>query len=158
VTSFADMIRAFAAMFLNEPHRTTRNFSGMKAKVGKEIFVKDHRMELYYTAAYALYRSRFSIRTGRIKREFSPAIYHIILVLRILIAGYDRPAFKAKNASVYCNKIISGLYDPSSCDEYIIKAAQLVEAAGGSLDRDEIRTEPFTERVVEAAKNSFKPS
>ena len=87
------MIRAFAAMFLNEPHRTTRNFAGIKAKVGKDIFAKDQRMELYYTAAYALYKSRFAIRTGRIRREFSPAIFHIILVLRILIAGYDRPAF-----------------------------------------------------------------
>lgn len=155
VTSFADMIRAFAAMFLNEPHRTTRNFAGIKAKVGKEIFVRDHRMELYYAAAYALYKTRFSIRTGRIKREFSPAVFHIILAMRILIAGYDRPAFKAKSAAAYCDKILNTLYDSARCDEIIIKAARLVEESGRSLDRDDIRTEPFTERVIERAKEVY---
>jgi hypothetical protein len=149
------MIRAFAAMFLNEPHRTTRNFAGLKAKVGKEIFVKDHRMDLYYTAAYALYKTRFSIRTARIKREFSPAVFHIILVLRILIAGYERPSFKAKSAASYCSKILKVLYDQALCDDYIVRAAVLVEQAGGSLDRDDIRTEPFTERVVKEATRVF---
>ena len=51
IISFADMIRALAAMFLNEPHKTTRNFGGLKAKVGAHIFAKDQRMDLYYTAA-----------------------------------------------------------------------------------------------------------
>ena len=155
VISFADMIRAFASMFLNEPHRTTRNFKGVKAKIGKDIFVKDQRMELYYTAAFALYKTRFCIRSNRIGREFSPATFHILLVLRILIAGFERPNLRAKNASVYCKKIWEILHDQARCEEYVIKAARLVEEAGGGLDRDDVRTEPYTERVIAKAKECF---
>ena len=39
-------------MFLDEAHRTTRNYSALKAKVGKDIFGKGHKMEPYYTAAF----------------------------------------------------------------------------------------------------------
>ena len=38
------VIKAFAAMFLQEAHRTTRNYSALKDKVGKDIFGKGHRM------------------------------------------------------------------------------------------------------------------
>src|SRR5262249_12665062 len=33
----ANVIRAFAAMFLNEPHRTTRSYKALRGKVGDEI-------------------------------------------------------------------------------------------------------------------------
>ena len=47
-----NVIKAFAAMFLQEPHRTTRNYSALKEKVGKEIFGEGHRMEPYYLSAF----------------------------------------------------------------------------------------------------------
>jgi AIPR protein len=47
------LIRAFGAMFLDEPTRVTRNYRGIREKVGKEIFAKGHRLEPYYIAAYA---------------------------------------------------------------------------------------------------------
>jgi hypothetical protein len=42
----ANMIRAFAGMFLEEPHRTTRNFNALLDKVGKEIFAEGHGLNL----------------------------------------------------------------------------------------------------------------
>src|ERR1044072_8242748 len=62
----ANIIKAYAAMFLNEPHRTTRNYSALKAKVGTEIFVQGHRMEPYYTAAFAAYKLEFLFRSGKL--------------------------------------------------------------------------------------------
>ena len=56
VVGFPNLIRAFAAMFLNEPHRTTRNYAGLIRKVGGDILGKDHRMEPYYVSAFALYK------------------------------------------------------------------------------------------------------
>ena len=58
VVTFDGMIRAFAAMFLNEPHRTTRNYKAIKTKIGTDIFAKDQRMEPYYVSALAYMYSK----------------------------------------------------------------------------------------------------
>ena len=99
------MIRAFAAMFLNEPHRTTRNFKSITDKVGKEIFAKEQRMEPYYAAALAFYKLEFSFRNSRLEPKYKPARFHILLVLRILTAGFEMPAMKATKMEGYCKKI-----------------------------------------------------
>lgn len=52
----SNVIRAFASMFLNQPHRTTRSYKALSEKVGNEIFAVGHKLEPYYAAAYGLYR------------------------------------------------------------------------------------------------------
>lgn len=164
VISFADMIRAFAAMFLNEPHRTTRNFSGLKAKIGKDIFAKDQRMELYYTAAYGLKRIEYHIRNGPLSRDFTPAKFHVLLALRILIAGFEMPNKKAKKSVSYSAKILEELYDQENCESRVVAASKIVESTAEvlkerdkdkdkiPLHRDRIRTEPFTNEVIARAR------
>ena len=53
-------------MFLDEPHRTTRNFKSIKAKLGTEIFAKDQRMEPYYVSALAQYKLETLFRNGHL--------------------------------------------------------------------------------------------
>ena len=43
-------------MFLEEPHRVTRTAKGLRGQVGKEIFVRGHKLESYYVGAYAYYK------------------------------------------------------------------------------------------------------
>lgn len=151
IITFPNMIRAFAAMFLNEPHRTTRNFSGLKAKMGTGIFAKNHRMEPYYVSALALYRLEFLFRNGKLDSKYKPARYHIILALRLLIAGYEMPIVTANAMENYCQKITDVLHDTLKSEEIILTAAEAVDdCAGGVIDRDSIRTEPFTEKVIDA--------
>lgn len=80
----ANMIRAFASMFLCEPHRATRNYAGLKSKVGDEIFAKDHKMDPYYTSAFALYKLEYLFRTNRLDAKYKSARFHILLALRLL--------------------------------------------------------------------------
>ncbi len=155
IVTFANMIRAFAAMFLNEPHRTTRNFGGLKAKVGTGIFAKNQRMEPYYVSAFALYRIEFLFRNGKLETTYKPARYHIMLALRILIAGFEMPSVTANAMQGYCNTISDVLQDAAKAEEYIAAAAKIVDnCAGGVIDRDNIRTEPFTDKVISAAKGA----
>jgi hypothetical protein len=55
----SNMIRAFAAMFLDEPHRTTRSYARIADQVGSQIFAEGHRLESYYTAGFALYKLEY---------------------------------------------------------------------------------------------------
>ena len=156
VITFDAMIRAFAAMFLNEPHRTTRNYKALKAKVGKEIFAKDQRMDSYYAAALALYSLEFAFRNKRLDAKYKPARFHILLAIRILLAGYQRPDLTANKMEGYCRTITSALQDQVRAESIISSAAQVVEkVASGNFHRDNIRTEPFTESVIELADKQF---
>ncbi|HTV55513.1 MAG TPA: AIPR family protein [Terriglobia bacterium] len=153
VVTFVGLIRAFGAMFLNEPHRATRNYKALKARVGTDIFAKDQKMELYYVSALALYRIEFLFRTKRLEAKYKPARYHILTAVRILIAGFEMPAFTANRMEAYCKTLSDTLQDQSKSEEYVLSAARIVEAAAaGNFHRDNIRTERFTQKVIELAK------
>jgi len=147
------MIRAFASMFLNEPHRTSRNYKSIRNKIGKDIFSKDQRMEPYYAAALALYLLEFAFRNKRLDGKYKAARFHILLAIRILSAGYEMPAFTANKMEAYSTKIISVLQDSTQAELLIFRAAKIVDqAADGNYGRDSIRTEKFTETIVALSK------
>ena len=150
----ANMIKAYAAMFLGEPHRTTRNYAGLKAKVGTDIFAQGHRMEPYYTAAYALYKLEYFFRNNKLEAKYKPARFHILLAARHLVNPDKLPPNNSHEMERFCKKIMDMLWDPTKADELISRSAQVVDvAAAGNFNRDNIRTEPFTNKVVQEALN-----
>jgi hypothetical protein len=144
-----NVIKAFAAMFLQEAHRTTRNYSALKDKVGKEIFGKGHRMESYYTASFGLYKLEYLFRNGKLEPKYKPARFHILLAVRLLGNPAPLPRMNAREMEDYCEPILTALWDSPKCDELIVRAAEIVDAAAGSnFNRDNIRTEPTTKNVI----------
>jgi hypothetical protein len=156
VIPFDATIKAFAGMFLNEPHRTTRNFKGIKARLGTDLFAKDQKMEPYYAAALAYFRVESLFNAKRLDSRLKPARFHIMLALRIMIAGYERPAFTANKMEGYCRPIIEILQDSVKAENAILEAAEVaVTATKGDYGRDNIRTEGFTAAIIgEARKKS----
>ena len=153
IITFDGMIKAFAGMFLNEPHRTTRNFKSIKAKLGKDIFAKNHLKEPYYAAALALFRLESALRRKLFETKFKAARFQILLAMRVLVAGFDMPAFTANKMQGYCEALIKQLQDQTLADKLVADAAVLIEiVAGSQFDSDTIRTEPFTAKVIDAAK------
>jgi hypothetical protein len=151
IVNHTNMVRAFAAMFLDEPHRTTRNYASLAAKIGKDIFVEGHRMEPYYAAASALYKLEYLFRAKRLEPKYKPARFHILLAARILADPQRLPRMNSHEMERYCQPLIATLWDPTEADKLITKAATVVEdAAAGNWDRDNIRTEPFTQKVIKS--------
>ncbi len=150
------MIRAFAAMFLNEPHRTIRSYAALKAKVGKDIFGKGHRKEPYYAAAYTLYKLEYLFRSGKLEGKYRPARYQILMATRILSNTDPMPAldkFNSGEMKRYAQTIIDKLCDANKSDELLTRAARVVDSvAASNYDNDIIRTEPFTQKVIELAQ------
>jgi hypothetical protein len=146
----ANMIKAFAAMFLGEPQRTTRNYAALKSRVGKEIFVKGHRMEPYYVSAFALYKLEYLFRSGRLEAKYKPARFHILLAARMLSnPGVRQPPMNSHEMARYCKRISDQLWDTTKSDALLTRAAKVVDyVAGSNFHRDNIRTEPFTQSVI----------
>jgi len=144
----SNMIKAYAAMFLELPHRTTRGYASLKARVGTDIFKKGHRMDPYYTAAYTLYRLEYIFRNARLARQYKPARFHIIMAARYLANPQGVPRSNSNQMERYCQVINDILWDPQKADELIASAAAVIdEAAAGDFNRDNIRTDSFTHKV-----------
>lgn len=143
-----NVIKAFAAMFLDEAHRTTRNYSALKAKVGKDIFGKEHRMEPYYTAAFALYKLEYLFR-NRLPPKYKPARFHILQAARLLVSHDALPRMNSHDMETYCKAIMEILWEPGTADNLLSEAVSVVDhVAAGEFDRDKIRTESFTKNVI----------
>lgn len=148
-----NLVRAVASMFMGIPHQTTRRYKSLRESVGRDIFAKGQRLEPYYVAAFAAYKLDVNFRTFRIEAKLKAARFHILLAMRFLANPQPLPQMNAKDMEKYCKAIMETLWDSGKADDLCARAAALVEeVAAGNFHRDNIRTQPFTERVVERCK------
>lgn len=144
-----NMIRAFASMFLNEPHRATRNYARLLDRVGKAIFAQGHRPEPYYVAAFSLYKLEYLFRTSRLDSKYKRSRYHLLLAARLLANPAPMPNMNAHNMDKYCKTISDILWDAETADGLLINAAKIIgTVSGGDLSGDNVRTQKFTEDLI----------
>jgi hypothetical protein len=148
VVTIGNLIRAFASMFLTEPHAVTRSYRSIADKVGKEIFVEADRMEPYYVSAYALHKLEYAFRNYRIDSKLKPARFHLLLAIRLLSNRQPLPRMNSHEMERYCKPILDSLWDATQSDKLISDAAYVItEAAKNDLGRDNIRTLAFTDKI-----------
>jgi AIPR protein len=145
-------IRAFAAMFLDEPHRAGRYYATLLRDIGNRIFGDDHRLEMYYASAFAHYRLEFLFRNGLLDVRYKPARYHLLMAVRHAVMPAQLPAFGSHEMERSTNDLINVLHDDAKSAEAFNAATKAVDAAVGSddLDRDLVRTQTFTDAVIAA--------
>lgn len=149
IVTLTNLIRAYAAFVLNEPHRTTRNFKALLDKVGTSIFSPDHRPEAYYAAASALYRLESLFRNGSIDAKYKPARYHILMAARLLASPENPPRPNSSEMAKFADELTEQFWDQAIAERLFKDAVAVVdEKAEGNLHRDNIRTQPFTEAVT----------
>jgi hypothetical protein len=157
VVTPSNMIRAFASMFLGEPHRATRNYAALRAKVGTEIFAKGHVKEPYYTAAFTLYKLEYFFRTNRLAAKYKNARFHILLAVRLLNADNPVPRMNSHEMERYCKPLMEQLWDADKADALIRTAAEIIDlVAAGNFDRDNIRTEAFTKKFLDEVQKMIE--
>ncbi len=142
------LVRAMGAMFLNEPHRTTRNYKLLSERVGKDIFRDGDRMEPYYLAAYAAYRLNRLFTTRKITSRYIPGRYHILLTARLMMDP-ARYALNSNDMARSAERMTQKMW--ADADEVLTDAITVMDKlAEGDWDRDRIRTQPMTEKILAA--------
>ncbi len=150
IVDLRTLVKAFASIFLALPHRTTRNYKALRASIGTEIFLKDHRLEPYYVSGYAHFRLESLFRTEVIAPALKPARYHILLAFRLLANQSTLPPMNSHEMARISEGLCEILWNEERSQSLFQQAANIVsEIAAGNLDRDTIRTQPFTERLIE---------
>jgi hypothetical protein len=148
VVTPSSLIRAFASMFLEEPHRTTRSYRALLERVGSTIFAANDRLAPYYVAALALYRLEYVFRNQSLDSAFKPARYQILLAFRLLNAAQKLPRMNSREMEQYCTPLMDLLWDSAKAEAAFRAAAHAVEyVADGQFDSDRLRTQPFTEEL-----------
>jgi hypothetical protein len=145
-------IRAFASMFLDEPHRAGRYFATLLNDIGGRIFADDHRLEMYYASAYAHYRLEFLFRNGLLQVKYKPARYQLLTAVRHAALGVDLPPFNSREMERKCSDLLAILHDDAKSTAAFGDAAKAIDVAAGddTLDRDLVRTQSFTDAVIAA--------
>jgi hypothetical protein len=145
-----NLIRAYASIFLSEPHRTTRNFRSLLERIGKDIFVEGQKLEPYYTAAMALYRLEYLFRTQRLAPKYKPARFHLLLAARLLADPAPLPFPNSGEMAKRSAALAEHFVDSKKADELFSRAAEAVDTvANENFHRDNIRTQTFTETLIQ---------
>jgi hypothetical protein len=145
-----NLVRAVGAIFLGEPHITTKNYRALSTKVGKEIFLETDKLEIYYAAASALYKLDLLFVTGRIPSRYKAARYQILLAARCMIASHPLPFRNSQEMAKRCDRIIESLWNDQKCEELFAAAVSVIDkVAGADWDRDSIRTERMNKGITD---------
>jgi hypothetical protein len=148
IVTHQNLVRAVGAMFLAEPHRTTRTYRLLREKIGKEIFVDTDRLEPYYVAGFALYKLENLYRNKKIASAYKAARYQILLAARLLMDREAMPRMNSHEMGRRCEGMMKQLW--TDADGILVAAVEIVDRASeGSLNRDHIRTQPVTNAILE---------
>ena len=159
IVTTANLIRAFAATYLEEPHRTTRGYTSLRNRVGEDIFGEHHQLAPYFAAALALYLLETRFRTGAIDRKYKPARYEVLLALRLAHSADQPAAFNSRELGRQADAFSAELGDSAQADVLFEKALKAVDhATGGNFERDHVRTVGVTENILEYFGRSKLPS
>ncbi len=154
IVSLPEQAAAFVGMFLNAPHNSRHNYDDLYKLHKRDLFVvdpkKDHSPAPYHAsgaAAVAVERWLGSLTDKDQRRDMRPYKYHLLMLLRVSIAGADRPLLNNKRIDDYCDKIVALSRDDG-------KWAEACEQAADSLAKTQAMfAEYYDEGNVPAAEH-----
>ena len=148
------LMKAYASIILEEPHKTTRDFQSLLTKAGTSIFGAKHKIELYYMSALAQYWVEQLLRRGIIDRSLTSARFQILLAFRLLNQSEGMPPVEANKAKKWASDLTKKLKDPASAQRNFQPAINLVSDLMKTKKnkRDAARNATFTDEVISTAK------
>jgi hypothetical protein len=149
------IVRAFAAMFLNEPHRATGYVPALLDQLGGRLFNEDHKLEPYYTASFAHYKLEFFWRNRQLEPAYKPGRWQILMATRHLSVGEEIGQINSKDVATRASELNSILWDDTEALSLFKKAIKVIDSAvAGNWKRDHMRNQPTTQDVLGKLKAS----
>lgn len=148
------LMKAYASIVLDEPHKTMRGFKSIYDKVGKSIFATTQKLELYYMAAVAQYWIDYFLRKGIIDNKLTGARFQILLAFKLLNQSEGMPAVSSNKASKWAIDLTDKLNTAKNAYANFKNAIELVSDLLDSKNnkKDAVRSSSFTDDVIKKAK------
>jgi hypothetical protein len=156
IVTIQQQIRAFVAMFLNEPHRGHYPRS-LAQSVGKTLFGRDHIPDPYYICAFAHFRLEYFFRRGELDTKYKPARYHLLMGARQILHSRKLPRASSNDMKRFCATLRPLVHSDTRLLQAFHRATSIVDEACSNegLDRKLTKTVPFSKRFEEALSREF---
>ena len=143
VVTLTAQTKSFVAMFLNEPHSHPRYYGELLASYRNRLFLPDHRPESYFASGVSLIALERILNLGELDRSLRRYKYHVLMMLRIQIAGADLPNLNSAKIAQYVDKIIDCIRDTDRFESECKKAIRRIrEQLGRGSFRKDSRNPP----------------
>lgn len=144
--------KCVAAMFFNRPELAYRYPKQMYQLIGEKMFSEGNKEIVFYCSSLALYRLHLLVSNGTIPQNMRKFKWHILALIRVIIAGNKMPDINSKKIDPYCQKIVDALSKHgSSAITPFKKAAGIIESMG-DISSDRLKRQAVLEEMLKNLK------
>lgn len=150
------LARCVAAMFFDMPHIAFRYPTHVLREHGAALYRPEHRERVYYTAALTLYRLELALGNNYVPRKHQSLKWHMLMLVRYLVAGPDMPRLESSKIEKYCETIDEALSKGGKASAPPFLEAALILDEVGVATRDKRKGQPYTDDLKARAIAAFK--
>ena len=103
IVTLTTQIKSFVGMYLEEPHSHPRYYGELLSAYEGRLFALDHKPDAYYSSGVVMHVLEKWLSHGR--GDIRAYRYHLLYIVRVLVAGYDVPKFNSKTIEPYALSI-----------------------------------------------------
>ncbi|OZE89828.1 hypothetical protein CH298_12520 [Rhodococcoides fascians] len=144
VFDIKEIARCVAAMFLDKPDLASRYPNRLTGEMRDLVFDSSYREEVFYVAAYSLYRIRLLLASRKIDGRFVKLRWHILLAIRYYVCGESLPNLSSAKVEKNAKEIREFVEDGGDAriSELNDLCAAIVEI--DDMTRDKVRNSALT--------------
>lgn len=146
IVNIEDQIKTFVSMFQDNPHSVAGNYGKMLLKLGKTVFVENHKYDPYYTSAFCYKKVVSMFNEGKIDSSIWRFRFHILMIIKYCITKKSVPTqLNGKDIEKYCDEIMKIALDNTKFEKIVLEAVAFFKTLIPQLD--------FTNRKSPEMKN-----
>lgn len=148
IFSLNNSAKAVCAMFLERPDLSYRYPKRMYDLFTEKMFSDDTKEIVFYTSCLVLYRLHLLVAKAEIPQNMRKYKWHILLLVKTIIAGRQTPEINSKKIQKYCKKIIDVCAKPN--DKLVKPFSRAVEIilSVDNLTDDHLKRQTIMEEML----------
>lgn len=152
IFDITEIARCVGAMFLDRPELASRYPNRLTGELQGTVFKKENVEDIYYTAAYALYRLKLLISNKKIEPKYSKLRWHILMAIKYFLVDEKVPQLNSGKIRTLCERIDKFM---SKSDEETAKSINNICNHIVKIDeitRDKIKGPTLTKDIIRKMK------
>ncbi|WP_208610351.1 AIPR family protein [Metapseudomonas otitidis] len=142
------LIKCVASMFCERPDLAYRYQNRMYELLSENILDSENKEAVFYSSCLTLYRLHLYVAGGQIPQNMRKFKWHILVLVRALIAGKNMPNMKSKKMEKYCQKIIDRLVSPGPKALAPFERAVEILVSMGEITEDRLKRQTVLEEML----------
>lgn len=156
IVDIREQIKAYVAIFLEEPHVVSGYFGKVYRDRKDTIFKKDHKFDPYYLSGLIQFVLKKYLG-NKIDKKYNKARYHFCMLFRKIAEPSEKPFPSENRNETYCSAILKIIRDEKKCLKNFEAAIEIFDATGIDIsDQKEIYKKSTTNTLIEEFNKRYK--